>query len=115
MIPVLLIPWAALAICLPIVKAAGVAERVIHKRKVGQRPGPRDVVDAVREVQAAENEAYTRVAKGLCGAVTELFGAPEPPEVVVKGVSLAFKGVTRVAKPSLSELTNGRATDHAGR
>lgn len=113
MIPVLLIPWAALAICAPIVKAMGVAEHVRGKKKERGRVRVSDAVDGVRNVHTAEKEAYAHVASALTGAFTATFGEDEPPEVVVQGVSLALKGVTMSVKPSFSDLTDLPTSDDA--
>jgi len=95
--PFILIPWAALAICMPIAKALGVASRIQDRHRRGRKTRVRDIVSDVREMQAAESEAYQRTAEALCGG-------DHAPEIAVKAAKFAMKAMTRYASPRMSDL-----------
>lgn len=100
MLPVILIPWAALGLSLPVVKTLVVVSRSIFRKKQGKKSSLKDIVDDVRFAQAAENAAYKEAAKCLCGG-------ERAPDIIVKGASLAMKCATHLATPGASDIIEG--------
>ena len=100
MIPLILIPWAALGLSLPVAKALGVADRIIRRKHEGRKSTLRDIRGDLRHMQAAESAAYQQAAKALCGG-------DRAPDVVVKAAAVAMKALTSYASPGVGDLLDG--------
>jgi len=105
MLPFILLPWAALGLSLPFAKMLGVVDRTMARKRQGRKTGLGDLVGDVKHMQAAESAAYAQTARCLCGG-------DKAPDLLVKGLSLAMKGVTSYATPSPIDLCD-EVRDHA--